>query len=29
LSIFNLYPSIEKAYDLAQKLSYIFENNTD
>lgn len=27
--LFNLYPSIEKVYDLAQKLSYIFENNTD
>jgi len=27
--LFDLYPSIEKAYDLSQKLSYIFENNTD
>jgi len=27
--LFDLYPSIEKAYHLAQKLSYIFENNTD
>ena len=27
--LFNLYPSIEKAYDLSQKLSHIFENNTD
>ena len=27
--IFELYPTIEKAYNLAQELSYIFENNTD
>lgn len=27
--LFNLYPSIEKAYNLSQGLSYIFENNTD
>lgn len=27
--LFILYPSIEKAYDLAQKLSFIFKNNTD
>ncbi len=26
--LFRLYPTIEKAYDLAQGLSYIFENNT-
>jgi transposase len=26
--LFQLYPTIEKAYDLAQGLSYIFENNT-
>jgi transposase len=26
--LFKLYPSIEKAYDLAQGLSYIFENST-
>ena len=26
--LFKLYPTIEKAYDLAQGLSYIFENNT-
>ena len=27
--LFNLYPTIEKAYNLAQELSYIFENNTN
>ena len=27
--LFNLYPEIEQAYNLAQKLSYIYENNTD
>lgn len=27
--LFKLYPTIEKAYNLAQGLSYIFENNTD
>lgn len=27
--VFKLYPTIEKAYNLAQGLSYIFENNTD
>lgn len=27
--LFKLYPSIEKAYNLAQGLSTIFENNTD
>lgn len=27
--LFQLYPTIEKAYNLAQGLSYIFENNTD
>lgn len=27
--LFELYPSIEKAYNLAQGLSYIFENNTN
>ena len=27
--LFELYPTIEKAYNLAQELSYIFENNTD
>ena len=27
--LFKLYPSIEKAYDLAQELSHIFENNTN
>ena len=27
--LFKLYPSIEKAYKLAQALSYIYENNTD
>ena len=27
--LFDLYPPIEKAYDLSQKLSYIFENNTN
>jgi transposase len=27
--LFKLFPSIEKAYNLSQKLSYIFENNTD
>lgn len=27
--LFYLYPSIEKAYNLSQGLSYIFENNTD
>ena len=27
--LFDLYPSIEKAYNLSQELSYIFENNTD
>jgi len=27
--LFDQYPSIEKAYDLSQKLSYIFENNPD
>lgn len=27
--LFGLYPSIEKAYNLAQGLSYIFENNTN
>jgi transposase len=27
--LFELYPTIEKAYNLAQGLSYIFENNTD
>lgn len=27
--LFKLYPSIEKAYELSQGLSYIFENNTD
>lgn len=27
--LFELYPTIEKAYDLAQGISYIFENNTD
>ncbi len=26
--LFDLYPTIEKAYDLSQKLSYIFEKNT-
>ena len=27
--LFELYPTIEKAYNLAQGLSYIFENNTN
>ncbi len=27
--LFKLYPTIEKAYNLSQGLSYIFENNTD
>jgi transposase len=27
--LFKLYPTIEKAYDLAQGLSFIFENNTN
>ena len=27
--LFNLYPEIEQAYNLAQKLSYIYENNTN
>jgi transposase len=27
--LFGLYPSVEKAYNLAQGLSYIFENNTN
>jgi transposase len=27
--LFKLYPTIEKAYNLAQGLNYIFENNTD
>jgi transposase len=27
--LFKLYPSIEKAYNLAQALSHIFENNTN
>ena len=27
--VFKLYPTIEKAYNLSQGLSYIFENNTD
>jgi transposase len=27
--LFGLYPTIEKAYNLAQGLSYIFENNTE
>ena len=27
--LFGLYPSIEKAYNLAQGLCYIFENNTN
>ncbi len=27
--LFELYPTIENAYNLAQGLSYIFENNTD
>lgn len=27
--LFKLYPKIEKAYQLAQKLKYIYENNTD
>lgn len=27
--LFNLYPKIEKAYNLAQKLKYIYENNND
>lgn len=27
--LFKLYPSIQKTYDLAQGLSYIYENNTD
>lgn len=27
--LFSIYPSIEKAYNLAQGLTYIFENNTD
>ena len=27
--LFDLYPSIEKAYNLSQGLSYIFENNTE
>jgi transposase len=27
--LFQLHPTIEKAYNLAQGLSYIFENNTD
>lgn len=27
--LFKLYPSIEKAYNLSQGLSYIFENNTN
>jgi transposase len=27
--LFDLYPNIEKAYNLAQGLNYIFENNTD
>ena len=27
--LFDLYPSVEKAYNLSQGLSYIFENNTD
>jgi transposase len=26
--LFSLYPTIEKAYNLAQELTYIFENNT-
>ena len=27
--LFELYPSVEKAYELAQSLKYIFENNTN
>ena len=27
--LFKRYPSIEKAYNLAQALSHIFENNTN
>ena len=27
--LFQFYPTIEKAYELAQGLSYIYENNTD
>ncbi|WP_010180207.1 transposase [Aquimarina agarilytica] len=27
--LFKLYPKIEKAYNLAQKLKYIYENNND
>ena len=27
--LFKLYPNIEEAYNLSQKLSYIFENNTN
>jgi transposase len=27
--LFTLYPTIQKAYNLAQGLSYIFENNTN
>lgn len=27
--LFNLFPSIKKAYELSQGLSYIFENNND
>ena len=27
--LFDLYPTIEKAYNLSQSLSYIFENNTN
>lgn len=27
--LFGLYPTIEKAYDLSQGLSYIYENNTN
>ena len=27
--LFELYPTIEKAYDLAQNLKFIFENNTN
>ena len=27
--LFNKYPTIKDTYQLAQKLSYIFENNTD
>ncbi len=27
--LFEQYPDIEKAYNLSQKLSYIYENNTN